>query len=115
VTAEDSSTQSYTVVVNIDQGYFSDHIGYSCYIPAGSFQYSSNSEDVCSISSAFRLSECEITRTQFSTIMGTDPSLASQSSGNNDPVQTLNWYHTIAFCNKLSIEEGLSPVYTVAE
>ena len=24
-----------------------------------------------------------------------------------------NWYHAIAFCNQLSIDEGLTPVYTV--
>jgi formylglycine-generating enzyme required for sulfatase activity len=26
----------------------------------------------------------------------------------------VNWYHAIAFCNKLSIVEGLTPVYTVS-
>jgi formylglycine-generating enzyme required for sulfatase activity len=26
----------------------------------------------------------------------------------------VNWYHAIAFCNKLSIAEGLNPVYSVA-
>jgi formylglycine-generating enzyme required for sulfatase activity len=46
-------------------------------------------------------------------IMGTDPSSTSKSNGTDDPVQKVNWYHAIAFCNKLSIAEGLEPVYAV--
>ena len=45
--------------------------------------------------------------------MGTDPSNTSSSSGMDDPVQYVNWYHAIAFCNKLSIKEGLTPAYTI--
>jgi formylglycine-generating enzyme required for sulfatase activity len=30
-------------------------------------------------------------------------------------VETVNWYHTIAFCNKLSIANGKEPVYSVSE
>jgi len=45
--------------------------------------------------------------------MSFDPSDADYSTGTDDPVQMVNWYHAIAFCNKLSIEEGLTPVYTV--
>jgi formylglycine-generating enzyme required for sulfatase activity len=45
--------------------------------------------------------------------MGTDPSNTTYSSGTSDPVQKTNWYHAIAFCNKLSIAEGLTPVYAV--
>ena len=29
------------------------------------------------------------------------------------PVESVNWYHSIAFCNKLSQECGLDPCYTV--
>jgi formylglycine-generating enzyme required for sulfatase activity len=59
------------------------------------------------------MSEKEITRAQFLAIMKTDPSDTSRSSGMNDPVQMVNWYHAIAFCNKLSIAEGLDQVYSV--
>lgn len=64
--------------------------------------------------SSFRMSQYEVTRTQFSDIMGTDPSDTSRSSGTSDPVQMANWYHAIAFCNKLSLDEGLTPVYSVS-
>jgi formylglycine-generating enzyme required for sulfatase activity len=46
--------------------------------------------------------------------MGEDPSNKDKSSGMTDPVQMVNWYHAIAFCNKLSLKEGLEPVYTVS-
>ena len=59
------------------------------------------------------MSEKEITRAQFLTLMGTDPSGPPSSSGTSDPVQNVNWYHTIAFCNKLSLAESLTPVYSV--
>lgn len=64
--------------------------------------------------SSFRMSQYEITRTQFSAIMGSDPSDTACSTGTSDPVQQANWYHAIAFCNKLSLLENLSPVYSVS-
>ena len=61
------------------------------------------------------MSRYEITRQQFLDIMETDPSNPTYSSGSmSDPVQQVNWYHAIAFCNKLSIAEGFTRVYDVA-
>ena len=82
-------------------------------VPAGTFQRDSTSTNSSYISS-FHISECEITRTQFNTIMGADPSVTASSSGMEDPVQNINWYHAIAFCNKLSIADGYGQVYTVS-
>ncbi len=45
--------------------------------------------------------------------MGEDPSYEDSSSGMSDPVQYVNWYHAIAFCNKLSLLEHLDPAYSV--
>ena len=47
-------------------------------------------------------------------MLGTDPSDPTYSSGTGDPVQMTSWYHAIAFCNKLSIAEGLTQVYSVS-
>lgn len=93
--------------------YTSIHIGTLKYVPAGTFQRDFDKGDISTVS-AFRMSEYEITRAQFLAIMGTDPSDARYSSGMNDPVQKVNWYHAIAFCNKLSIAEGFTPVYSVS-
>ena len=60
------------------------------------------------------MSQYEITRAQFLAIIGKDPTTTAYSSGINDPVQNVNWYDAIAFCNKLSIAEGLTPVYSVS-
>lgn len=57
--------------------------------------------------------------------MGTDPSKASAYDANgtkltgdavfNNPVNYVSWYDAIAYCNKLSIKEGLTPCYTVKD
>ena len=83
-------------------------------VPAGRFQRDSNADNISVITKAYSLSKYQITRQQFKDIMGTDPSSTSYSTGMSDPVQQVNWYHAIAFCNKLSIKEGLTPAYTVS-
>jgi len=113
VTAQDGTTKKdYVVTVIRSQDYSSSKIGTLKYVPAGRFQRDATETNI-SVVSAFRMSQHEITRSQFQTIMGTDPSEISTSSGTSDPVQNVNWYHAIAFCNKLSLAEGLTPVYRV--
>ena len=66
----------------------------------------------------------EVTRGEFKALMGTDPSTADayDKDGNkltgddvlNNPVNYVNWYAAIAYCNKLSIKEGLDCAYTVS-
>jgi formylglycine-generating enzyme required for sulfatase activity len=118
VRAADGTTQAYTVTVTtatISTGdYISANIGTLKYVPAGSFQRNATATNISTISTAFHMSQYEITRAQFLAIMGTDPSDIPNSSGTSDPVQMVNWYHAIAFCNKLSIAEGLTPVYSVS-
>ena len=82
-------------------------------VPAGSFQRDEGEENISVITKAYSLSKYQITRQQFLDIMGADPSDETCSNGMKDPVQMINWYHAIAFCNKLSLLEGLTPAYTV--
>ena len=66
----------------------------------------------------------EVTRGEYKALMGTDPSTADayDKDGNkltgdavlNNPVNNVNWYAAIAYCNKLSVKEGLTPAYTVS-
>ncbi|MDY5123065.1 MAG: chitobiase/beta-hexosaminidase C-terminal domain-containing protein [Treponema sp.] len=66
----------------------------------------------------------EVTRGEFKELMGTDPSEASayDKDGNkltgdavlNNPVNYVNWYAAIAYCNKLSLKENLTPCYSVS-
>jgi serine/threonine protein kinase len=51
-----------------------------------------------------------ITQKQYQAVMGSNP---SHFKGDNLPVEKVNWYKAIEFCNKLSIREGLTPVYSI--
>lgn len=88
------------------------------YVPAGSFQREPNPEKV-SVVSGFWMGQYEITRNQYKALFGAEPTGstssngATYSSGDEDPVQEVNWYQAITFCNKLSLAEGLTPVYSV--
>lgn len=83
-------------------------------VPAGKFQRDATPANISEITRPFKMSTYEITRSQFFDLMGVDPSDADNSTGTDDPVQRVNWYQAIAFCNKLSLAEGLSLVYEVA-
>jgi len=92
----------------------SPNVGSLMSVPAGRFQRDETHTNISLVTQPFLMSQHEITRAQFLVIMGTDPSDPAYSSGINDPVIYANWYHAIAFCNKLSLGEGLAPVYSVS-
>jgi len=109
------STSSDPIPGSLD--YTSATIGKLKYVPAGAFLRDGDGDidnpNISTITTAFRMSQYEITREQFYAIMGIDPSDSDYSTWISDPVQRVNWYHAIAFCNKLSIAEGFTPVYIV--
>jgi formylglycine-generating enzyme required for sulfatase activity len=81
--------------------------------PAGKFQYDGNAADICTISSAFHMSEYDITGAQFAAVTGlSDPSYFPAVT--QHPVEAVSWYAAIVFCNDLSIKEGLTPAYTIS-
>lgn len=83
-------------------------------IPGGTFQRDATTTNTSSVS-AFKMSQTEITREQFVAVTGlADPSNPTKSIGITDPVQQVNWYHALVFSNKLSMSEGLTPVYTIS-
>jgi len=69
--------------------------------------------------SGFYMSKYLVTQEQYQTVMGSNPSqFKSALTGESGtpgklPVEYVNWYDTIVFCNKLSIMEGLSPAYNI--
>jgi len=116
VTAEDGTQKVYSVLVTRQAAldYESIHIGTLKFVHGGIFQRDATPTNLSAVS-AFRMSQHEVTRAQWVAVTGwTDPSDVSYSTTTNSPVQQLNWNHAIAFCNKLSIKEGLTPVYEVA-
>ena len=83
-------------------------------VPSGTFQRDDTATNTSYVD-AFYMSDTEITRYQFTSVTGLDdPSDTNVSTGTDDPVQYVNWYHALVFCNKLSMLEGLTPVYTIS-
>jgi formylglycine-generating enzyme required for sulfatase activity len=104
----------FTTGKKTQNDYSSPNIGILKYIPAGSFQRDSVSTNISIISKPFRMSEYEITRSQYWEVMREAPSnTAWISEGVNAPVERVFWYKAVEFCNKLSILENLTPAYTI--
>ncbi|EMB45280.1 MULTISPECIES: formylglycine-generating enzyme family protein [Treponema] len=89
--------------------------------PLGHNDYGYNKPHTISLS-AYLIGETEVTQELWQEVMGNNPSWFDGSSGKEPavgetqgkrPVERVNWYHAIAFCNKLSIKLGLDPCYTV--
>jgi len=60
--------------------------------------------------SSFYMGKYEVTQKEYQEVMGTNP---SYHKGDNLPVERINWYDAVNFCNRLSQKEGLTPAYTV--
>lgn len=63
------------------------------------------------ISKAFYIGKYEVTQAEWAAVMGSTP---SNFAGDNRPVEQINFYSTLVYCNKRSIAEGLTPVYTIS-
>ncbi len=99
---------------------------YEGYVPIGSSSGENINVD------SFYLGETEVTQAQWEDVMGTiwpgvlRPINSSYISGveipneyyglaANMPAYYINWYDVIRFCNTLSIQEGLEPVYYIGD
>jgi formylglycine-generating enzyme required for sulfatase activity len=68
------------------------------------------------------MSETQVTQAQFEYVMDINPARFQCSNVDYEqyvrtratsalPVEAVNWFHAIAYCNKLSIKEGKTPCY----
>ena len=86
----------------------------------GHTNYANNAEHTVSLT-AYRIGETEVTQELWQAVMGENPSQFKGTENPPDgsevqgkrPVERVNWYACIAFCNKLSLKLGLMPCYTV--
>jgi len=69
---------------------------------------------------SFLISQFEVTQGQYFDITGLRPSSCKTNPENRTeegwktlPVEMINWYEALIFCNKLSVKEKLNPVYRV--
>ena len=60
--------------------------------------------------SDFYIGKYEVTQKEWTEIMGSNP---SKFQGDNLPVETVNWYDSVEYCNKRSAKEGLKPYYNI--
>lgn len=112
VTAENNSTQDYTVTVTVASGdYTSPNIGTLKYVPAGSFQRDGTPANISTVTTAFRMSQYEITQAQYVAVAGA--ANPSYFTGATLPVERVTWFDAVEFCNDLSVLEKLTPVYTI--
>jgi sulfatase modifying factor 1 len=61
--------------------------------------------------SPFYIGKYEVTQAEWSAVMGGNP---SHFTGDlNRPVEEISWYDVLVYCNKRSISEGITPVYSL--
>jgi formylglycine-generating enzyme required for sulfatase activity len=81
------------------------------FVKGGSFLNTKSNyygEDV--IISGFFMGKYEVTQKEWVEVMGSNP---SNFIGDSLPVQMVNWYDCIEYCNKRSIKEGFEPYYNI--
>jgi formylglycine-generating enzyme required for sulfatase activity len=66
----------------------------------------------------FRMGKYPVTQEQYEAVMENNPSVfmipvAPETSTASRPVEFVTWYDAVEFCNKLSEQEGLTPVYNI--
>ena len=60
--------------------------------------------------SNFEMLKTEVTQKLYESVMGENP---SEFKGDNLPVESVSWYDAVKFCNVLSKNMGMTPVYTI--
>jgi formylglycine-generating enzyme required for sulfatase activity len=60
--------------------------------------------------SDFYIDKYDVTQKEWFRVMGTNP---SKFIGDDLPVEMVNWYDSIEYCNRRSAQEGLRPYYNI--
>jgi formylglycine-generating enzyme len=63
--------------------------------------------------SSFYIGRHEVTQAEWMAVMGTDQNPSCYSGDDQRPVEQVSWYMTLIFCNKKSLSEGRTPVYSI--
>jgi len=94
-------------------------------IPAGTFmmgspasepnRFDNETQHSVTLTKSFSMSKYLVTQKQYQAVMGADEDRTDDTYGKGDnfPIYNVNWYDAIVFCNKLSVMEGLEPVYSI--
>ena len=79
--------------------------------PAAEVGHSSNETQRQVTLSSFYMGKYEVTQAEYEEVMGRN---LSYNRGPNLPVENVSWFDATEYCNKLSQQEGLTPVYTIS-
>lgn len=60
---------------------------------------------------SFYIAKHEVTQNEWKDVMGDNP--AQFNDDMNRPVERVSWYHVLVYCNTRSINEGLTPCYSI--
>ncbi len=122
-----SSCSRFKVTDDPDENYYwvIDYTGYlkklpvfkMIQVPAGTFTLRSGGPEM-TISKNYWMAETEVTQGLWQAVMGSNPSsfASSPTAGETQakrPVENITWYDALVFCNKLSILDGKTPVYSI--
>lgn len=81
------------------------------FVKGGSFKSTrSNYYGAAVTISSFYIGKYDVTQKEWVEVMGSNP---SKYKGDKLPVESVNWYDAIEYCNKRSLREGLSPYYNI--
>ena len=61
--------------------------------------------------SSFYIDKYELTQAGYQAVMGSNPA-SEFGVGSNYPVYNVSWFNAIKYCNRRSIQEGLTPCYS---
>jgi formylglycine-generating enzyme len=61
----------------------------------------------------FYIGKYEVTQNEYYEVTRSNPSHNQPKGSDILPVEMVSWYDTLVFCNRLSIKEKLTPVYTI--
>ena len=64
--------------------------------------------------SSFYMMKTEVTQKEYSDLMGCNPSYFKGANVENNPVEQVTWYDTLAYANKLSQKENITPYYSLS-
>jgi formylglycine-generating enzyme required for sulfatase activity len=80
-----------------------------CYVPPGSFQRDGTATNISTITKGYWMGETEVTQE----LWYTTGLRISPYYGAKLPACSLSWYHTLEFCNRLSLATGKTPAYNI--
>jgi len=79
------------------------------FVPVAGGTFNNGTSDVTI--SSFYIDKYELTQAGYQAVMGSNPA-SGYGVGSNYPVYYVSWFNAIEYCNRRSLQEGLTPCYS---